>query len=301
MIERQQELQAYAKFWGKDKPKEQVTEELASYSLESKRITDPYSFIVTPDGELLSPSANCLVKNVVRKDTNLGQIEYQALCKVEQWAKQTSEGVIVWISPPYPGEYPVSKIIVSEVEYKGSMKVLFNRAILLDISSGDCIRLANQLSAYAPKQHRLYSSEDVRGQPIPINIKGTHWSHILEAFIGRPEVWMSIRAGMDKKAKKQALETATEVYTELFSSSKVVLDNERFLQIQSTGLLGPYSVSCPPKLGRPTAFAYVFNRALLLNTEHFDCPKCDKKIDSGKGIIVCPHCGARKEDYSRCA
>lgn len=33
----------------------------------------------------------------------------------------------------------------------------------------------------------------------------------------------------------------------------------------------------------------------------FDCPRCKGKIESGKGITVCPHCGARKEDYGNCA
>ncbi|MCL5784430.1 MAG: hypothetical protein M1142_03695 [Patescibacteria group bacterium] len=29
---------------------------------------------------------------------------------------------------------------------------------------------------------------------------------------------------------------------------------------------------------------------------YFNCPRCDGKIESGKGITVCPHCGVRKED-----
>lgn len=293
MIERTRQLQTYINQWAL-KSKRQVVEELSSYSLESKRTTDSYSFIVTQDGELLSPSADCLVKNVIKKDAKLGQIEYQALCKVEEWAKQTAEGTIVWISPLYPGEYPVSKIIVSELEYKGSIKLLFNRAILLNISSEDCIRLANNLSAYAGVQQRFYSSEDVRGQAIPIPSKDIHWSYVLGEFIDLPQVWSDIRAGMDTKAKNEALRAATEVYPKLFSSSNIV-------RIQSTGLLGPYPVSCPPKSERPTAFVYFFKNSLLLNTEYFDCPKCDKKIESGKGITTCPHCGARKEDYNRCA
>lgn len=31
--------------------------------------------------------------------------------------------------------------------------------------------------------------------------------------------------------------------------------------------------------------------------EHFECPSCHRPIESGKGIEVCPHCGAKKEDY----
>jgi Zn finger protein HypA/HybF involved in hydrogenase expression len=36
------------------------------------------------------------------------------------------------------------------------------------------------------------------------------------------------------------------------------------------------------------------------NERSFDCPKCHKAISSGLGITVCPHCGARKEDYGKC-
>lgn len=35
---------------------------------------------------------------------------------------------------------------------------------------------------------------------------------------------------------------------------------------------------------------------LILKEEYFRCPKCQGKIESGKGITVCPHCGARKGD-----
>ena len=30
--------------------------------------------------------------------------------------------------------------------------------------------------------------------------------------------------------------------------------------------------------------------------EYFECPRCQGKIQSGKGITVCPHCGMKKED-----
>jgi hypothetical protein len=34
--------------------------------------------------------------------------------------------------------------------------------------------------------------------------------------------------------------------------------------------------------------------------EYFECPSCQGHIPKGKGITVCPHCGARKEDYGNC-
>lgn len=37
-----------------------------------------------------------------------------------------------------------------------------------------------------------------------------------------------------------------------------------------------------------------------IENKYFNCPRCKGKIESGKGITTCPHCGARKEDYQRC-
>lgn len=34
--------------------------------------------------------------------------------------------------------------------------------------------------------------------------------------------------------------------------------------------------------------------------KYFECPKCNGHIPKGRGITVCPHCGARKEDYGKC-
>jgi rubredoxin len=55
--------------------------------------------------------------------------------------------------------------------------------------------------------------------------------------------------------------------------------------------MGRYSPSC----GSPTAaFNLVYESAFK---EHFNCPRCDGKIPSGRGITTCPYCGAKKEDY----
>lgn len=35
-------------------------------------------------------------------------------------------------------------------------------------------------------------------------------------------------------------------------------------------------------------------------SKYFNCPRCKGKIESGKGIVVCPHCGAKKEEYKAC-
>jgi rubrerythrin len=51
----------------------------------------------------------------------------------------------------------------------------------------------------------------------------------------------------------------------------------------------------------PGIFNTMFAKAATSNHESFfNCPRCHKAISSGLGITVCPHCGAKKEDYGKC-
>lgn len=289
MIERQRELQLLIKGC-QNKPRQQSIELIASYSHETRRVPDPYSFDITQDGELYSNEGKCLVKSVVRRDTFIGEIEYQALCDIESWANHRSSGVIVWISPPDETYYPDgSKIIVSEIEQNGNNKTLYNRAILLDFNKQDCLKLAQNLGS---SRLKFSSAEDVRRHPIPLETKRLHWSYILGEFIDKEVVWQMVRSGEDKKIKQQTLARVDSIYDELFKESAV----NRLLVM---GLVGTYSTSCPSTVKSFTALSYFFEHSL----KYFDCPnpKCNKKIESGKGITTCPYCGARKEDYNRCA
>ena len=97
------EITSFINAW-RGEPQEQVAEEIASYSLETKRIPDPYYFLVTSNGEIISPTAHCRIKDKVEDKTGpLGRLEYQALLSIEQWAAASNEGVIIWVSPPSPG------------------------------------------------------------------------------------------------------------------------------------------------------------------------------------------------------
>lgn len=57
--------------------------------------------------------------------------------------------------------------------------------------------------------------------------------------------------------------------------------------------------------GFSTSFQEIFSSPIQsswlgIEQRYFDCPKCYKKIESGKGITTCLHCGAKKEDYKNC-
>lgn len=258
MSERQKELQEFKKTW-QGKPRSQVIEEIASYSHETRRLPDPYTFVISESGELYSKEAKCSVKSVVKRDTHIGELEYQALCDIESWAKDRTSGMIVWISPPEAAIYPTSKLIISEIEHHRCEKTLFNRAILLDLNSQDCLKLAQNLGRF-----QFTSVEDVRRNPIPIETKGMHWTYVLGEFINEPEIWEMVRSGEDKKAKQDTLVVSKEVYSALMYSSTDVAK-----------IFGVYSTSCPPILRRPlTSFDYIFGSSLLLSSDRYFCKKC---------------------------
>lgn len=301
MITREHELALYKIRW-LGQPKEQVIEEFASYCLETKRIPDPYYFIMAPEGKLFSPSKKALVKESIETETRVGKLEYQAFRLIENHIRENDSGVIVWISPPSPGRYPVSKVIVSEILKEGKVKVLFNRAVVLDISGEDCLMLASALSLAGGRSTVFFNPDDLRACPIILkHPNNAHWTHVLGEFIDLPDVWESIRNGRDLEIKKDTLLLARKLIEEWFGGDNPPNEEGFAKKGYEMNLLGASPVSCPPILGKTSAFGIFFENARLLFESSFPCPKCDHPIPSGKGIIICPHCGAKKEDYGRCA
>lgn len=277
------------------KGREQVTEELASLSLETQRIPDPYIFSITPTGELYSPVAYCRVKDVVIRDNYVGRLEYEALEKIERWAATSQEGVIAWVSPQDPTFYPLdSKIVISEIQKRDGKKVLFNRAIVLDIDQERCFKFAQDLANYSTNRPLLSSIDQIRSTPIMLNTQGIHWSYILEELI--PDLSLqNVREGKDLEVKARVLVEAEKIYEQLFAENGEVDMEEVILAMRRRALIGPYSFSCPVAFGQ-SAFGFFVENSLFPS---FPCPNrdCGKPIPSSRGLTTCPHCGARKEDY----
>lgn len=291
------EITTFINTW-KGKPQDQVAEELASYSLETQRIPDPYHFLVSDSGELLSPTAQCKVKDVVQRTHPLGELEYQALCAIEQWAKASNGGAIAWVSPPYPGIYPTSKIIVSEIEMQDGTKKLFNRALILDLDEEDCLKLAQDLSNFSQNRPFLSCLNKVRATPIILNTQAMSWTYILQELIDDPVLWQQVRESKDKKAKKEALVQARIIYQSLTDKSLPQEDARRRI----FEMLGVGSGSCPVLL-KDTAFQVFSQSSLALGVSgslesdqygslEFECPKCNRTNRRPKGQLIpnCQHC-----------
>lgn len=287
------ELQKFVSTW-QDKPKVQVVEEIASYCQETNRAPDPYYFLITPQGELFSPVAERKIKDVVVRDTLIGKLEYQSLEKIEKWASSDENGVAAWISPPSPGVYPTSKIVISQKELHGKTKVLLNWAIVLDINEVECVKFAQNLEDFSSNRPFLSSIDQIRSNPLFLNTSGKSWTYILEELVPNLSL-QCVREGKDQELKNEAVKSAQKIYEELFMKTGRVEMKTMVSKIRGTGMIGGYSGSCSAIVGK-TAFQ-VFSEG---EKEYFQCPKCRGKIESGKGITVCPHCGARKEDYQSC-
>ena len=298
------EITSFIHAW-QGKPGEQVVEELASYSLETKRIPDPYYFGITPDGELFSPSAHCRVKDKVEDKTGpLGKPEYQALLSIEQWAAGSSEGAAVWVSPPYPGIYPTSKIIVSQIENQDGTKRLFNRAIILDFDEKKCLDFAQNLAKLSQNRPLLSNINQVRATPFIINTHGNSWIYILQELIDDPALWESIRNREDIKAKKEAVRQAVIVQKGFFLSGKSIDSVDARIAVSQ--MLGSQSGSCPVVF-RSTAFGVFAGFSVSIGSSgsiaesdqhgslEFECPHADcgkiNRRPKGQLIPNCQYCG----------
>lgn len=294
------EIASFINTW-RSKPQEQVAEELASYSLETKRIPDPYYFTVSANGELFSPTAHCRIKDTVEDKTGpLGQLEYQAVLAIEQWAASSNDGAVVWVSPPHPGVYPTSKIIISEIEQKNGEKRLFNRAVILDFNGKECLEFAQNLAKMSQNRPLLQHLDQVRATPFILNTHGNSWIYILQELIDDPALWQSIRNGDDQSAKKEAIRQAGMVQKRLFTVSEPISSYpSREDQMAVIQMLGSKPGSCPVVF-KSTAFTVFVGSSLTIGSS------LSLESDSkGSLSFPCPACGTinkrQREGYvERC-
>lgn len=250
----------------------QPAQELASRSLETRRIPDPYYFLIDPDGDLFSQSAQLKVKRVIRTDSKVGVLEAQAFNSIARWARNAEAGAIVWVSPPQP--YPVSKIIISEIEKVNKGKRVFNRAIVLDIDESKCLSLGRRLACYSLNQPFLAHPDQLRSTPIILDTTEKTWLEIMEEVIPDYLLWGSVRRGDEITSKQEALEQAERIYTRYSNG------NSYNLEYEEQRMLGDKPESCPPRISSgigQTAFQVFSSHSLEVDSMgslYFSCPAC---------------------------
>lgn len=312
-ISRHPETAAFVEVWN-TKPldhKPQVVEEIASWVAETQGIPDLYYFQADRDGDIYSPAAKRKVSEAILREGYIGSVEGQTFDRLNEWFKRNEQGVAVWISPIYKGVYPDLKIVISEIEKRGSEKLLSNRAIIFDYNEQQGLNFAKALAQFSLNKPTFTTNEQVRSTPVILDTSDAHWTDILQNLTGCSEIWEMIRREDDKKAKASMLANADVWYEKQFGSDRWVANKPNLANNILLSMLGTRPTSCPEllkrgrvdSLGNLTPFQFFFESSTLLKKyPDFPCPNesCDQIIESGKGIEECPKCHAKKSDYGNC-
>lgn len=284
----EQDLVGYIPYWV-DKPQAQVTEELASWSLETKRIPDPYFFPIRSDGKLLSPMTGELVENSIEKNSYLGQKEWIAFQRIQEWDKDAKTGVSFWISPPHRLRSKFTKVIASEIvddELRG--RQLFNRSIMLELDENQALELHRNLHLANGVISDLTSPEEVRSRPVFLNNQDGNWVKYLNINIEDEPIINMVRTGDDLKEKELALKNSGVIYDRLFLNKNIGFDDERvkstITEARSMNYFGKYDSTCPT-----TAFELVFDVGAKLIR---NCGACKASLNKFmRSGDTCDHCG----------
>ena len=123
----------------------QLVENIASDSHETRRFPDPYIFLLR-DKKLLTPNG-IIIENNIQNDSVLNSAEFKAFLEIQDWADSNDEGTAFWFSPPFFGKYDKGKVVASQILYDlDGQKILFNRAIVLDVDTETIFSIANNIS-----------------------------------------------------------------------------------------------------------------------------------------------------------
>ncbi|MEK7497394.1 MAG: hypothetical protein AAB656_00560, partial [Patescibacteria group bacterium] len=139
-------------------------EVLVSEVLESRDVPDPYFWRFNQKGQLISENDDTPIEEIVARNNQIGEIEYQALLKIQRIAQSVNSGFIVWGSPIDSIYYPdTSKIVVSE-------KIgdrLLNRSIKVSLDVIGMILAARELASLSELEQPMFrTANDVRANPI---------------------------------------------------------------------------------------------------------------------------------------
>lgn len=252
---------------------ESLSAQLISVSRETNRKPDSTYFEVV-DGELCDSITKESVLSVIKRETPLQETEYQAAVQIQDWAATSDEGIAVWISPRFSGEYPCEKISIHQIAYKlDGTKVVLNSYILFDAN----LRNTEDL-------RRFIFTEPDSEEAIPGILS---WIHA---------------------ASRKSVNTDTADYGEVERQAAYFAGQIRagvdpnlvVREMQEAGFLGNNPISCP---GVKQSFSsvlgsrsevFIFSEAGdQYGSLTFSCDKC-KSMNTrpySKLISNCQHCG----------
>lgn len=298
-------------------------EMMASCAMETWRIPDYYCFLAG-DGKLISPLDHSEIRDSVKGEDAISQLERQAIDFQTKWANKAECGdVAIWVSPPADC-YPFTKLIVSELEMKGSQRIVVNRAVILDVKgekcaglSGarqrelaeeECLQVAHNLEGWClshPFLSSLKPLEAIRGGLYVLKPTFIHWSYILENEVQDLNL-ETVRTGEDRLAKEKALVMLQELL-ERHASPRGADMRAVAEESAQMGLFGMLPSSCPELAGLLNGGVMFAGLSPIFRSQESSggCKeiKCGKvgcgwkadeddlrKIKSGE-MTCCPDCG----------
>lgn len=291
-MSRQENLQTaetFASTW-LSSPEWVMTEGVRSVYFETHRLDHSYPFYIDDEGIFVcnpkNPSEKFYVRNIVDKSSHLGRIELKIFDELENLAHEKAYPgeckMAVWFSPPFPGRYPCSKVIIHQIvnEPGTNIKKILNLVKVFDLSANSCVQIAQRIF---PELTDIKNSEQLRSCLI-IPTSGYQIDQLISEI-----------DEINEEAKKSATLLGENELTE--RSEKIVYMVQRQIdpsiiaaEMDRQNLLGEHSISCPTI---SEFLAGGVNSDIL--QPYFNCPRCGGKIESGKGITTCPHCGLTKE------
>lgn len=288
------ELQNYQASWS-NKPRSEIVDGILSFAMETKRVPDTYYFELGERGKLIDPKTKEPIENSISRSPGPYDKEYEGFKHIENWVRQNNQGTIIWLSPPYEGAYPFSKVVISEIQTKENKKTLLNRAIVLEINTDETVSLANSLLSYSSVETAFLNPEELRAKPIPLDLlRGNNWETVVLHILNDNSSWKMIKNGEDISIKEVSRPKAEAIYHKLFVENNPYYWS-RQEQKELLSIFGQKGGSCPTP-SKSGAFGKFFENSSV-HEATFDCPKCHKQIPSGMGITKCPHCGVTKSEW----
>ena len=263
-------------------PPSQEAEEVGSDIHETHRIPDPYLY-VDINGKLHTPGG-ILVESKILTKTFLQQREMKGFLKIQDWVNENDSGYAVWFSPALAGTYDTSKFIISQIITTPSRKILFNRAVLLDIHNSHFLTLANSLGRH------LANCEELRENPVfPKEQEFITWFSNLSLITGQAQ---AMQRYSDLAIKTDTYATVADINKTIAIYGEGTYQNA-YQASKAQGLIGPNPGSC----GSSGAFETMLNQAKLMGEYKIlkcNCPMCKRRVDAViiKNRIFCPKCKA---------
>ncbi len=306
-----------------EKARNRATHDFAAASIEQREAApeeriNTYTYVLGENGQLYDKELG--EKPTPRWITESDHLENHAFLAMERWAKEGLSENLAWFSPPDSNhEYTEARLVVSEIKKEKEETLIICRAFCLPYSEDQCVSFAKEIAKTSNKNiAHINSGDALRASPIFFNPPDDLvWYEYLEEQINKPKIWEKVKSGDDYKDKDEALklsEPIVEKYFDLIIGARnayeyvlagALMEKEMTMSgviFQAKGSCGMSNQEALGNLERnPSIFNTMFiNTAMSNHESSFNCPRCHKAISSGLGITICPHCGARKEDYGKC-